>query len=193
MWCLINLCFFGLLRISSVTVRNRSSWDSANILTRGDIKFTPTGCLLSLRNTKTIQFQERVFQAAIPRLEGDPLCPASSLLTFLNMAGNLPDCSPALAYHSQCGQLVTITPPQARERFKKLLNRINVPSREYNTHSLRRSGASHLMSAGVDISVIRTLGDWKSDAIFRYLKPLSEDSLKLAKQGFSSSHFKNTT
>ena len=74
-WCLINMCFYGLLRISSVTVAKKQSWDVQKILTRGDVKFSALGCSLTFRHTKTIQFQERVFEAVIPHLEGDPNCP----------------------------------------------------------------------------------------------------------------------
>ena len=185
-WCVINLCLFGLLRISSITVKNKHV-NVNKTLTRKDISFTPQGCVLSFRHSKTIQFQERVFECVIPHLEGDPHhCPASLLLTFLSRAGNVPDSAPALSYFNPAKQLVTITTSQARDRFKHLLQAIGLSTRDHNTHSLRRSGASYLISAGVDLSVIKVLGDWRSDAVFKYLKPQTEDRLKLAKQGFSS-------
>ena len=186
MWCVINLCFYGLLRISSVTIPKPKSYDPQNILTRGDIKISAQGCILSLRHTKTIQFKERVFEAVIPRLQGDPLCPSSLLVTFLLRAGNLPDTAPALAYLTPDAHMATITPAKARDRFKHLLRAIGLSTKDHNTHSLRRSGASHLMASGIDLAVIRCLGDWKSDSIFRYLKPCIEHKLNLSKKGFSS-------
>ena len=186
LWCVINLCFYGLLRIGSVTVPNKQSWDSSKILTRGDITITNDGCILKFRHTKTIQYGERVFEAAIPRLPGTPHCPTSLLMAFLLKAGSLPDSSPALAYLTPGGKEATITPAEARKGFKHLLSCIGLSTKDHNTHSLRRSGASHLLSAGVDLSVIRCLGDWKSDAIFRYLQPDCESKIKLSKQGFAS-------
>ena len=57
-WCIIACCFYGLLRIGSVTVQCQHRWDTERILTRGDVTFTTAGCILALRHSKTNQFRE---------------------------------------------------------------------------------------------------------------------------------------
>jgi integrase len=39
-----------------------------------------------------------------------------------------------------------------------------------SAHSLRPGGATALLCAGIDSDVIKLLGRWKSDAMFRYLR-----------------------
>ena len=183
-WNMINLCFYGLLRISSVTVPSKGDWDPTKILTRGDIRFVSKGCILSFRHTKTIQFQERTFEAVIPQLPDTTYCPALSLRSFLHRAGNLPDTAPALAYRGADSRLSVLTPPGARDRLKQLFIALNLPTHDYNTHSLRRSGATHLLAAGVPVEIIKIIGDWKSDCIFKYLTPNPSSKLLMLKNKF---------
>ena len=43
-----SLRFFGLLRISNVTVHSEQDWNSDQILRRADVKLTPMGAVLKL-------------------------------------------------------------------------------------------------------------------------------------------------
>ena len=171
---------YGLLRISNVTVPSNHTWDTVRILTRGDVRFTATGCVLRIRHSKTIQYQERVFEAVIPRLPDNPLCPSLAICRFMQQAGNLPTSAPALAFtQPSSGKMKTITPPQARSALHRLISAIGLNTSDYNTHSLRRSGATHLLSLGVPFEIIKILGDWKSDCVFKYLKPNAETKLSM--------------
>ena len=55
---------------------------------------------------------------------------------------------------------------------------------DYASHSLRRSGATHLFLNGVPVETIRIIGDWRSDAIYKYLKPTPDSKLLLLKDKF---------
>jgi len=66
-----------------------------------------------------------------------------------------------------------------------LIVAIGLPPAHYNTHSLRRSGASHLLASGVPLETIKVLGDWKSDCIFKYLKPTASQRLSMANKSFT--------
>lgn len=178
-WCLIMMCFYGLLRISSATVPSKSSWDVSKTLTRGDISFSGEGTTLTLRHTKTIQFHERTF---LPRIPDSPFCPTTALLSFMCQAGNLPPSAPALSYQRLDGRWIVLTPPDARVRLKKLFAAIGLPTTEYNSHSLRRSGATHLLAAGMPLEMIKIMGDWKSDCVFKYLTPNPSSKIQLLNQ-----------
>ena len=178
-WCAILLCFYGLLRISSVTVPSKSSWDATKILTRKDITVSPTGCILHFKHSKTLQFGERIFQAVIPLLPHSPTCPTRTLVSFLQQAGEIPPDAPALSFRSEGGTVETLTAQSVRRHLHQLVRAIGLHPSSYNTHSLRRSGATYLLSLGVTVDIIKILGDWKSDCVFKYLKPSPIDQLRL--------------
>ena len=170
LWSLILTCFYGLLRISNVTVPSVANWESNKSITRQDIEFYAHGTILNIRWTKTLQFRERVLQTALPALPND-LCPTTALLKFIELAGPVPAHAPAWAFVDTTGQLRVPTPASVRTRLHSLFAAVGLPTTHFNTHSLRRSGASYLLSAQVPVETIKILGDWKSDSVFRYLKP----------------------
>lgn len=177
LWAMISACFYGLLRIGSVTVPSAKQWDADRILKRSDIEFVPNGCILSFSHSKTIQFRERVFRAVLPLIPGDCCCPTTALRTLVNLSPDLPPAAPALSYRGVTGEIKVVTPAHARERLSRLFRQLGLSPDDYNTHSLRRSGATHLMLNNVPLETIRVLGDWKSDAIYRYLKPSADSKL----------------
>ena len=184
LWSLILTCFYGLLRISNVTVPNPDSWDPVKIIARQDITISPEGCVMGIRWAKNLQLRDRILHVALPRLNND-LCPTFALLNMLRLAGPVPPAAPAWSLCPPQGPLTAPTPAWVRLRLQRLIAAIGLPPSEYNTHSLRRSGASHLLSSGVPCEVIKVLGDWKSDAVFRYLKPQPQQRLHMANQAFS--------
>ena len=82
LWAIILCCFYGLLRISNVTVPHPSKWDPLKILQRKDVSFCSKGCIMRLRWSKTIQYQERMLEIPLPYLPGKVLCPTAALLHF---------------------------------------------------------------------------------------------------------------
>ena len=53
-----------------------------------------------------------------------------------------------------------------------------------SSHSLRRSGATHMLMNSVPIETIRVLGDWRSGVVFRYLKPSADSKLSVLQDKF---------
>jgi hypothetical protein len=182
-WSLILTCFFGLLRISNVTVPSKHYWDPQKTINREDLTFHDTGCVLTIRWAKTIQLKERTLAVALPRLD-NLLCPTLALINLLRVAGPVAPTSPAWSLVTSTGHLDVPTPASIRPRLHTLISAIGKPPSEYNTHSLRRSGASYLLSVGVPIEAIKLMGDWKSDSVFKYLKPLPCQRLHMANSAF---------
>ena len=54
--------------------------------------------------------------------------------------------------------------------LKHLCAVVGLDPAKFSTHSLRRGGATFLRLCGAPIEVIKERGDWKSDAVFLYLK-----------------------
>ena len=185
LWTIILTCFFGLLRISNVTVPSADSWDEHKILRRMDIEFRPTGGTLRIRWSKTIQFKDKVLIVALPVLKDNPLCPITAMIQFFTLAGKMPQDSPAFAFYSAEGVTLAPTPAYIRSRLQTLLKNIGLPTTQFNTHSLRRSGACYLLSNGTPLEVIKVLGDWKSDSVFDYLKPSVDQKLAMCNKEFA--------
>lgn len=170
LWCALLLCFFGLLRVSAVCVKKKSSWDTSHVLCRRDLSVTPTGCIIEQKHSKTNQFSERTHPVILPYIRDHTLCPTSALLKFLGRAGQVPPDAPLLARRCTTG-LAAFTEDTMRRRLHTLLSRLGLHAAEYGTHSLRRGGATWLMSCGVPLHTIKSLGDWRSDCVQKYLKP----------------------
>lgn len=182
-WALTLTCFYGLLRISNVTVPLATGWQPAKSITRSDIAFHHDGTIIQVRWSKTLQLRERVFEVALPIIDS-ALCPTRALLHFIRLAGPVPPHAPAWAYITPAGHLRVPTPDSVRSRLRTLFIAIGLPPSEFNSHSLRRSGATHLLSKNVPLEVIKVLGDWKSDAVFKYLKPQACQKLSLVNTSF---------
>lgn len=164
-------CFFGLLRISNVTCQQRSgSSGTDSSIKREDTTFSIQGTSLAVRRSKTIQCQERVHVVALPLYVGHPLCPTSAVLNFLKLSGPVPTGSPLFSVMSD-QKCVALTASTFRRRLSKLLSQLGYPIDKFNTHSLRRGGATWLLTSGVPLATIKAIGDWSSDAVFAYLKP----------------------
>ena len=184
LWAIVVCCFYGLLRISNVTVPCESISDPKRTLLRSDINFSPQGCTLQLRWSKTIQFHERILEIPLPHRPGKVTCPVAALLHFFQLAGPISSSAPAFAYISPRGRISAPTPATIRARLSKLWVRLGLSPSAFNTHSPRRSGASHLLSQGVPLEAIKTLGDWHSDSVFSYLKPSITQKFALTSKGF---------
>ena len=175
-WCALLVCFYGLLRISAVSITSTHS-DFSNLVCRDDVCINSSGCSLQLRHSKTNQFQERAHTVVLPHIKGHQLCPTAALLNFLSIAGNVPQDQPLLTV-MRSGKLVHLLQDSVRQRLTSLLSRIGLPGSEYGTHSLRRGGATWLFNSGVSLEEIKTVGDWRSDCVQKYLKPSVSDKFK---------------
>lgn len=185
LWSLILACFYGMLRISNVTVPSPVNWNPVKSVTRADLQFHKNGTIIHLHWTKTLQFRERVLQTALPLLDTE-VCPTTALLRFIALAGNVPSHAPAWAYIDPRGQLCIPTQQGIRTRLKALLALSGLSTSDFNSHSLRRSGATHLFASQVPIETIKTLGDWKSDCVYKYLKPQESQKLHIVNTIFTT-------
>ena len=71
-------------------------------------------------------------------------------------------------------------------RLFTLMKQIALPAEQYGTHSLRRGGATWMFLAGIPIEVIKQIGDWKSDCIYKYIKPNIKDTAKIVHDAINS-------
>lgn len=123
----------------------------------------------SRRRVKTLhdlapikKVKDRV-KVVIGRTGGD-ICPVTALLRFLAIRGKLP----GPLFVDANGK------PLTKGRFvaevHSALTRANLPTAEYASHSFRIGAATTAAAAGLEDSLIQTLGRWKSSAYLVYIR-----------------------
>ena len=163
--------FWGFLRKSNVVIGRKSDFHSRLVLTRADVNFDPDGrAWLTLRHTKTIQFQQRVLVVPLALLNGDTtLCPSTWLARMLKGLPTAPSATPLFSGPRSSGNgLMPLTYGRFLENLKRLLATIGYDARKYAGQSFRRGGATFALSSGVPTELIKLQGDWRSNAYELY-------------------------
>lgn len=136
-----------------------------NLLSRADITFTSYGILIKVQNSKTIQFQERLVEIPICR-GGGLFCIVTLLERFFLEFPTLPT-APVLSSVNN-GNLQMVDYPQAL-KLLKMWGKMAALTKTLGLHSLRRGAATLMALGGFSLEDIKNKGDWKSDAVLRYL------------------------
>ena len=63
-----------------------------------------------------------------------------------------------------------VEPKHVRWTLKKLLRRLKLNDKLYNTHSFRIGRATDLEKSGLSVDEIKLLGRWRSNAVFKYIR-----------------------
>ena len=166
-WAACLVAFFSFFRKSNLLVQSAADFNPETNLCRGDVSFTPQGCILRVRWSKTIQYKERVLLVPLPRIAGSVLCPSQALLLAIKMAP-APIQSPVFQVQSIAG-CSFLTHSQFIRRLRESLRMLNIDAHQYSSHSFRRGGASLSLEAGLPADLIQQQGDWRSMAYKRYL------------------------
>ena len=155
------LSFRALLRKGHVTFSDHS-------LLREDITFHPWGLLVTVSKSKTIQFREKVHKIPVAKLGNRELCAVYWVHRHFQ---ECPAPGGARAFRvPRAGYSVPLNYQFYMNVIKQLCGLTGLDPSLYSTHSLRRGGASFLRLCGASVEVIKERGDWKSDAVYLYLR-----------------------
>ena len=117
---------------------------------------------------KTMQTSGQVQVVQLPQLNDPMLCPVT---VFKNYLASVPiDKTLPLFQISVKQQWLPLTAFKARSFLKLAVTSIGLDPKIYTFHSFRRSGASLAFNHDVDLNKIKQHGNWKSDAIWTYLR-----------------------
>jgi len=184
LWAMMWTATTGLLRISEFTTQGDS--DTTRVLTLQQLAFhTPRWGPLSL--TESCDADEEI-QHGILRLTASKTDPfragvdlvlsAPTTLRALQAYGtHLPaHCPPStpLFHHTDRS---AVTRSWLMKRVEGLLRRTGRDPKQFSSHSFRKGGAVSLQSMGVEDSLVRRVGRWKSDAFNLYVRDPSFASL----------------
>ena len=172
-WCLFLFAFFLFARKSNLVPENKK--DFSKCLLRKHVSHYGNNLVVSFYWTKTIQSRERVLRLPLLRT-GSVLCPVLAYEKMISMIA-VPDDAPLFSLSSSS----VITYSNFMKNLRFLLDMIGVDSKKYGTHSFRRGAATLAFKAGAPADLIKTQGDWKSDAYQKYIEVSLHDKLKVAK------------
>lgn len=177
--CVFLFAFFGFLRASNLLAPSTSKFDARRHLCRGDVVFQPPGVVLIIKWTKTRQTPGYYRLLPLPALAtGHPLCPLHAYQDMLAFSPGLSrDNTPAFVMPSTG---LPLTSPHVRTILATILASLGYDSASFSLHSFRKAGATFCYNAGMDIARIKTHGDWKSDAVWRYIAPDFKASASVA-------------
>ena len=166
LWAACCLAFFGFLRVGEMTVPGDEAYDPAVHLSRSDIAMdnpaAPSVMRVSIKQSKTDPFRKGV--DLFLGKTATELCPVAALLNYLVVRG--PEAGPLFRYKD--GRCLS------RQRFveaiKAALQQAGVEQVKYNGHSFRIGAATTAAARGIEDSVIKTLGRWRSLAYLCYVQ-----------------------
>ena len=94
-------------------------------------------------------------------------CPFRTVIKYMNFRGPyLDDNEPFFVFKDR----LKVKPYQVRTTLRLLLSRLGLDESLYDVHSFRIGRTSDLEKFGYSIDQIKSMGRWKSNAVYRYLK-----------------------
>jgi hypothetical protein len=120
--------------------------------------------------SKTIQFQQRELLVPLPHIINSHLCPSRMLRLVFALNPSPSNIWPAFTYKLHSKHTL-LTYSVFLKILQSCLVKIGLDPSQYSGHSLRRGGASFALECGLPSDLIKSQGDWKSDAYRSYLDP----------------------
>ena len=164
MWAVAVVCFFGFFRLGELTAKSESTTDVGLLFSdvSVDSQDSPTTVALRLRRSKTDQVGKGVH--IYLGSTGDDLCPVAALLAYIAIRGG----SPGPLFCHPNGKPLTRT--QVIAATRQALVTLGLDSQLYAGHSFRTGAATTAAECGLEDSLIKALGRWKSEAFHLYIK-----------------------
>lgn len=180
------VAFFWLLRVSEFAAQDSHHMEKW-IIRRQDVTFrkkgkpctwfqSPDEVELHLRGSKTDQVMQGVHRSQ--HLTGTQFCPLLAMVTWFKFThgANIPSSAPlfAVPQGKTGGNWKVIERQHVSEVLKQAATDCGIPSHLIGTHSLRISGSTALLLAGVHYTVVQLIGRWKTACFLRYQRYQSE-------------------
>lgn len=165
LWAAFCLGFFGFMRAGEFTCSSHDSF-TPNMLSREDVSVdshtSPSRLAVFLKQSKTDPFGVGV--TIHLGNTGDVLCPVTAMLGYL--AVRPPSSGPLFVFHDGS----TLSRPRLVRSLRQVLHAAGVDDARFNGHSFRIGAATTAARAGLNDSLIKMLGRWKSSAFARYIR-----------------------
>jgi integrase len=166
-WLIVLIGWMTFSRIGSLLPQSALKFSPICHMTRSDIKIVNNELLVSLRFSKTRQFNDSLLVFPIPSS-------SSAIFNIVGLWRRFIDCHPSDHLDSaftflSFGKRKLHTYNTFVYDLKQHCFSAGIKKR-IRAHSLRRGGASTALKAGVNPLLIKLMGDWSSDCYMRYLE-----------------------
>ena len=166
LWAAAVLCFFGFFQAGEITIPTISGFEESKHLAWGDIAIddvhNPQSLRVHLKCSKTNQLGKGV-DVYIGKTDG-PLCPVTAVMAYMAIRGPTPGSFFKLANGHP------LSKSSFTNKIRAGLQAVGLPESNFTGHSFRISAATAAANAGIEDSVIRTLGRWSSSAFLTYIR-----------------------
>ena len=165
-WAASTFCFFGFFRAGEITVPSLASFKPERHLSWGyvgvDNPSDPKMLRVVLKYSKTDQLGKGV-EVYLGKT-GCSLCPVASTLAYMAVRGD----QPGQFFKFKDGQ--GLTKAKFVQQVRSALRRAGLPCDHFAGHSFRIGAATAAAKAGLEDSLIQTLGRWSSAAFLTYIR-----------------------
>ena len=168
-WAAATLCFFSFFRSGKITVPIEKAFDSTKHLAWGGVTIDSTE-------------NPQLLKGASEEIKIRPTWQGSGCVHRKNKRLPLPSDSNLTIHGNSWLQgrhflPVSRWPPTSKSSFtssvREALKATGLPEQNFTGHSFRIRAATAAASAGIEDSVIRTLGRWSSSAYLVYIRTVS--------------------
>jgi len=174
-----------MLRKDNVTMAKPDAFNLNNNLTRGDFAMESANQIskvmwVSIRHSKTNQFNEYVHYVPLIPIPGSHMCPVEAVTKALSLARHKKPKDPAFCYPSppRSSNFIALTHAVFVSKFKMLAGKIGLNPDKVSGHSFRRGGATFAFGLTNNHSLIKYVGDWLSDCYLIY-NEMDSEQMKL--------------
>jgi hypothetical protein len=189
-WTIFVVSFFSFLRKSNLVPDSAEQAQSGqcHFLRRRDILVLRDSAILTIRSSKTDNFQERPSVIPLAAIDGSTLCPVYALrLMITRIPASLSE--PAFLIPSDDGRSkYPVTYSSLLSLLKSCIAKLGLNPQDYAMHSFRRGGCTLAHQLGVDPDSIKIHGKWRSDAYQAYLKQHLQKMLQVSKVMAAGTH-----
>ena len=163
---LFCVAYFGMFRIGELT-------NSTHTIMVKDVQIADNKekVRFVLRSSKTHGLYQKpqivkITSSAKTSHELNQFCPYSLIREYVSYRPNYRDeTEPFFVFRDNSA----LQPSQARAVMKKIIKKLGLNEKLYNTHSYRAGRAVDLVDLKVPVTVVAKLGRWSSNSVYKYL------------------------
>lgn len=130
-------------------------------LSRSDINFTASSCLLHIKWSKTRQHREGLHIVPLPSIPQSSLSHVTAICHYFHLV----PASPHVPFfcHPKATHLAPVMESFFTTSLKHPISSIGITLAYYSPHSFRQGGATYAFQVGVPEHLLQLHGDWHSD------------------------------
>ena len=132
-WAACLVALFSFFHKSNLLIPSTLQFDPKKHLCVSDVVFKPTGAVLSVRWSKTIQYRQKVLHIPLPRISDSPFCPTAALLLCITALPQRSTPTPLFSYPSASG-IQTLTYISVMTHLRLCLRKLGLNPSLYSWH-----------------------------------------------------------